>query len=87
MTTLTLEFSDELIEKLTQKAQQDGMELTTWLHGWIESAFDDDDEVTKEDILNDIREGIIEIMNGDYGIPAEEAMAKLRAELDNADHR
>ncbi len=87
MTNLTLELSDETLQKLTQKAQADAMDITAWVHHLIETALDDmDDDITfsKEEILNDIRDGIIDVLNGDYGIPADEAMAQLRAELDDA---
>ncbi len=83
MTNLTLALSDETLQKLTQKAQADNMDVTAWVHQLIETALDepdeDDDDITfsKEEILNDIREGIIEVLNGDYGIPADEAMAHL----------
>ena len=92
MTTLTLELSDDVIEKLQEKAQLAQMDLSTWIHTLIESSVDEDNddddiEFSKEEILNDIREGIIEVLAGDFGIPADGAMAQLRAELDNADNR
>ncbi len=84
MTHLTLELSDETLQKLTQKAQADDMDITAWVHHLIETALDeeDDDDITfsKAEILNDIREGIIEVLNGDYGRPAREFLDELRRE-------
>ena len=86
MTNLTLELSDETLQKLTQKAQADDMDVTAWVHQLIETALDeaddDDDDITfsKAEILNDIREGIIDVLNGDYGRPAREFLDELRRE-------
>lgn len=84
MTHLTLELSDETLQKLTQKAQADAMDVTAWVHQLIETALDeeDDDDITfsKAEILNDIREGIIDVLNGDYGRPAREFLDELRRE-------
>ena len=89
MTIITLELPEEMAQKLAEKAQADALDLTTWIYTLLESSMDDeaDDDITfsQEEILNDIREGIIEVMNGDYGIPADEAMAMLRAGLKDAD--
>ena len=85
MTHLTLELSDETLQKLTQKAQADAMDITAWVHQLIETALDavdEDDDITfsKEEILNDIREGIIDVMNGDDGRPAREFLDELQRE-------
>lgn len=85
MTHLTLELSDETLQKLTQKAQADAMDITAWVHQLIETALDEpdeDDDITfsKAEILNDIREGIIDVLNGDYGRPAREFLDELRRE-------
>ncbi|MCL4255445.1 MAG: hypothetical protein KJ043_16925 [Anaerolineae bacterium] len=81
MTTITLELPEEMAQKLTEKAQADAVDLTTWIYTLLESSVDDeaDDDITfsKEEILNDIREGIIDVMNGDYGRPAREFLDEL----------
>ncbi|MCU0482340.1 MAG: hypothetical protein MUE54_14190 [Anaerolineae bacterium] len=78
MTTITLNVSDELLAKLQSQATQHDMAL----EAYITSALSDvvDDEPTKEQVLNAIKEGILAVERGELGRPIHEVLDELEQE-------
>jgi len=80
MTTITIELTDDVIQKLQARADNQQMPLKDYIQLALADVIIDDDEPTKEDVLNAIREGILSVMKGDFGRPAHEVLDELENE-------
>lgn len=77
MTSITIELPDDIIQKLQARADDQQIALKDYIQSALTETVIDDDEPTKEDILNAIREGILSVMKGDFGRPAHEVLDEL----------
>jgi len=82
MTTITIELTDDVIQKLQARADNQQIPLKDYIQSALADVIidNDDDEPTKEDVLNAIREGILSVMKGDFGRPAHEVLDELENE-------
>ncbi len=79
MTELTLHLSDEMLERLRGEAERLNLPLDAVINTAIE-VYLDDDEPTKEEILNSLRESMRDALAGRVR-PAREVLAELRQEI------
>ena len=77
MTSITIELPDDIIQKLQARADDQQIALNDYILSALTDTIIDDDEPTKEDILNAIRQGILSVMKGDFGHPAHEVLDEL----------
>jgi len=86
MADLTLHLDDEMLVRLQSEAQQRKMPLEAVVNAALEYYFEeDDDEPTKEEILETLRLSMLDALAG-KGEPIEDALAELREEYGiNAD--
>lgn len=77
MTSITIELPDDIIQKLQARTDDQQIALKDYILSALTETVIDDDEPTKEDILNAIREGILSVMKGDFGRPAHEMLDEL----------
>ncbi|MCU0481065.1 MAG: hypothetical protein MUE54_07620 [Anaerolineae bacterium] len=80
MTSITIELPDDVIQKLQARADSQQVALNEYIQSALTETIDDD-EPTKEDVLNAIREGILSVMKGDFGRPAHEVLDELEDEV------
>ncbi|MDZ4765681.1 MAG: hypothetical protein SGI73_14115 [Chloroflexota bacterium] len=89
--TLALDFTDDELRTLLAFAKRRGFtNATSYLKQLVDidaHKHDDDlpfmEDTPDEWILADLREAFLELLSGEPGIPAEEALAQLRAEFPN----
>jgi hypothetical protein len=85
MADLTLHLDDKMLERLQSEAKQRNVPLEALVSEALEFYFDDDDEPTKEEILETLRQSMLDALAG-KGEPIEDVLAELRAEYGiNAD--
>jgi predicted transcriptional regulator len=76
MSELTLQLSDEVLNRLQIEAKRQQIPLTDLVREVIESYLDED-EPTKEEVLADLREAMRDALAG-RTLPADELIAELR---------
>ncbi|MDX2076531.1 MAG: hypothetical protein SFZ02_08890 [bacterium] len=76
MTAITVNLSDDVLQKLQTQAKDRHMALEAYIEATL-SDVAEDDEPTKEDVLNAIREGIISVEQGDFGRPIHELLDEI----------
>lgn len=80
MTELTLQLPDAILERLESEAQRQKTPLSDVVLTAIERYLDDD-EPTKEEILDSLRQSMQDALAGRVR-PVEEILAELRQEFD-----
>lgn len=73
MTTITLNLSDELHAKLQAQATQHDMALEAYITAAL-SDMADDDELTDDEILANLKQAFLEAIHGDEGRPIHELL-------------
>jgi predicted transcriptional regulator len=86
MVEFTLQLPDEVLDRLQDKAQRQHIPIHDLVREVIESYLDDDD-LTKEEILENLRQGMQDALAGRTR-PADEVIDELRRKYpSNADNR
>lgn len=86
MTTISVELSNEILERLRDEAQRRNVPLETVINTAI-LHFLDDDEPTDEEILAGLRSSMAQVLAGDYR-PAHEVLDEIDREAsEDADDR
>jgi predicted transcriptional regulator len=80
MADLTLHLDDKMLERLQSEAKQRNVPLEALVSEALEFYFDDDDEPTKEEILEDIRQGMIDALTGNVR-PAHEVLDEIERKV------
>jgi predicted transcriptional regulator len=80
MTAITVNLSDDVLQKLQTQAKDRHMALEAYIEATLLDVVIKDDEPTKEDVLKAIREGIISVEQGDFGRPIHELLDELEQE-------
>ena len=84
MTTIELTLSDDLLERLQSESVRRNMPVAEVVNVALEQYFEDD-EPSDEEILESIRQSMIEVLAGRVR-PVDEVLAELKQEFDfNAD--
>jgi predicted transcriptional regulator len=81
MTTLTIEISDETFTQLKALADDAQISVNLLVNNMIQSNLVDDDEPSDEEILQSIRRGMIQALNGE-GRPAREVLDEIDREYE-----
>ncbi len=89
MNAITVNLSDDVLQKLQTQAKDLHMALEAYIEATLLDVVIKDDEPTKEDVLKAIREGIISVEQGDFGRPIHELLDELEQEEieEHADNR
>jgi len=80
MTTITLNLSDELYTKLQAQASQHSMALEAYILSAL-SDVTNDDELTDEEILANLKQAFLEAIHGEEGRPIHELLDELDQEV------
>ncbi|MEQ8676351.1 MAG: hypothetical protein RLP44_10495 [Aggregatilineales bacterium] len=84
MTELTLKLPDTMLARLQSEANRLNVPLEVVVGTALERYFENDDEPTKEQILESIRIGMQQALAGDYR-PAHEVLDEIeREDVDDA---
>ncbi|MDX2076369.1 MAG: hypothetical protein SFZ02_08045 [bacterium] len=82
MTTLTIEIPDETFAQLKALADDAQLSVNHLVKNMIQAnLLDDDDKPTEEEILQSIRRGMIQALNGE-GRPAREVLDEIDREYE-----
>ena len=82
MTTLTIEISDETFAQLKALADDAQLSVNHLVKNIIQAnLLDDDNEPTEEEILQSIRRGMIQALNGE-GRPARDVLDEIDGEYE-----
>lgn len=81
MTTITIELTDDVIQKLQARADNQQIPLKDYIQSALAEAIDDD-EPTDEEILATLKEAFLEAIHGDMGRPAHEVLDELEQEVE-----
>ena len=85
MSELILQLPDEVVNRLQSEAERQQIPLNDLVREAIESYLDED-EPTKEELLEDLRQSMLDALAGRTR-PADEVIEELRRKhLANADH-
>ncbi len=81
MREITIHLPEALLEQMSVAANGDQVSLDNLVQSALEQYLEEDlEETPDEKILADFREAWREVMRGEEGIPAREALADIRRE-------
>jgi predicted transcriptional regulator len=86
MTDLTIQISDDILNRLQDAAERQHLDLSEVVREAIENYLDEEEEPTKDELLGDLRQSMLDALAG-HTYPADEVMADLRRKyLSNDDN-
>lgn len=86
MSELVLHLPDEIVTRLQSVAEREQVSLDELVQEAVESYLDEQEEPTKETLLEDLRQSMRDALAGQTR-PADEVLAELRQKHQiNADH-
>lgn len=77
MSELTLQLPDDLLSRVRWKAEHDQIPLDTLVREAIEAYLDEEEQPTKESLLEDLRQSLCDVLVGATR-PADEVIEELR---------